>query len=100
MATAVIAMLAALLGAAAAAWQWWQREPAATPLDAHWTGSAIALAGDGTAGYRDGPSDHAQFSDPFGIAIDGQGTIYVADAGDANAIRRITRDGTVSTLAG
>jgi sugar lactone lactonase YvrE len=100
MATAVIAVLAALLGAAAAAWQWWQREPAATPLDAHWTGSALALAGDGAAGYRDGPSDHAQFSDPFGIAIDGQGTIYVADAGDANAIRRITRDGTVSTLAG
>ena len=28
------------------------------------------------------------------------GTRYLADAGDANRIRRITRDGMVSTLAG
>ena len=80
--------------------RWWPRDDPPRPLDPRWTATVIALAGDGVAGSRDGPSDRARFSDPFGIAVDGQGTIFVADAGDANAVRRIAADGHVSTLAG
>ena len=37
---------------------------------------------------------------PYGIAVAGDGTRYVADAGDNNRIRIIHLDGTVATLAG
>ncbi|HEY1092443.1 MAG TPA: SMP-30/gluconolactonase/LRE family protein [Burkholderiaceae bacterium] len=57
------------------------------------------LAGDGHAGERDGAAAQARFIDPYGLAFDAQGALYVADGGDAQgAIRRIARDGTVSTL--
>lgn len=49
--------------------------------------------------YNDGPASEAAFEHPAGLAIDAQGNVYVADA-DNNAIRRITKDGAVSTLAG
>ena len=42
----------------------------------------------------------ARFSDPFGVAIAQDGTIYVSDAGDTQRIRRLSPDGAVSTLAG
>jgi len=56
------------------------------------------LAGSGT-GFADGPSAVAQFNNPRGIAVAGDGGIYVADA-DNHRIRRIAPDGTVSTVAG
>jgi sugar lactone lactonase YvrE len=40
------------------------------------------------------------FADPFGVALDRHGNVYVADAGAHNRIRRIGRDGVVSDLAG
>jgi sugar lactone lactonase YvrE len=85
--------------AGAGAYYWWRDTPAA-PLGRTWEASVIALAGDGVAGFRDAAADRARFSDPFGVAIDAQGTIFVADAGDTNTIRRVTPDGSVSTLAG
>ena len=48
-------------------------------------------------GYVDGLD--ARFSAPFGVAADAAGNVYVADSGNC-AIRKIARDGTVSTLAG
>ena len=39
------------------------------------------------------------FSTPSGVALAADGTVYVADTGN-HAIRRVTRDGHVSTLAG
>jgi sugar lactone lactonase YvrE len=51
------------------------------------------------AGYTDGPAAEARFQSPHGVAVDGAGTIYVADT-DNHCIRKITPDGTVTTLAG
>ena len=69
------------------------------PLDKRWDAVAFILAGDGVSGTRDGNATQGRFSDPFGVASAG-GSIYVADAGDAQRIRRITSNGVVSTLAG
>jgi RHS repeat-associated protein len=62
-----------------------------------WTVST--LAGNGTAGFADGPGAAAQFNNPQGVAIDASGVVYVADTAN-NRVRRIASDGTVSTLAG
>ncbi|MBA3247929.1 MAG: NHL repeat-containing protein [Pyrinomonadaceae bacterium] len=70
------------------------------PTIAGWRAVVTTLAGDGVPGGRDGPSRQARFHDPFGIVIDREGNLYVADAGDSNSIRRITKEGVVVTLAG
>lgn len=58
------------------------------------------LAGQaGSFGYADGTAIMARFGSPFGIAADGAGNVYVADSKN-DAIRRISRAGFVSTLAG
>ena len=72
--------------------------PIPTRRDA--VGSVSTLAGTGAPGVEDGKADQASFSDPFGIAIDKHGDLIVADAGQANRIRRITTDGRVLTIAG
>ncbi|HTY96186.1 MAG TPA: hypothetical protein VMB91_04045 [Solirubrobacteraceae bacterium] len=56
------------------------------------------LAGDGDAGYVDGPVAQAQFHRPGAVAVDDAGTIYVADSFN-NAIRKIS-GGQVTTIAG
>ena len=50
-------------------------------------------------GSTDGPAATARFFLPYGVAIDGDGTLYVADSGN-HTIRKITAAGIVSTLAG
>lgn len=60
-------------------------------------GTISTLAGLGS-GY-DGPAAQASFNNPVGIAIDAEGNIIIADA-DNKALRKLTPDGTVSTLAG
>jgi DNA-binding beta-propeller fold protein YncE len=57
------------------------------------------LAGNGVKGYRDGKGTAAQFKEPFGLAMGGDGNIIVADTSN-HRIRRITPQGHVSTLAG
>lgn len=62
-------------------------------------GSVITLAGlPGVAGLKDSVRDDAWFNKPQALVVDGAGTVYVADTGNA-AIRRVSADGTVTTLA-
>ncbi|WP_312512070.1 NHL repeat-containing protein [Massilia sp.] len=62
-------------------------------------GSVTTLAGNGSPGYLDGVGRAAQFNGPVGIAVDAAGIVYVADTYN-DRIRRIARDGSVTTLAG
>src|SRR6266850_7423131 len=65
-----------------------------TPTPFNWQAHVSTLAGDGSP---------KGLSDPFGIAIGRDGAIYLADAGESNAIRKLTPQGTstiLTTLAG
>jgi hypothetical protein len=70
-------------------------------------GSVTTVAGSGgpistglsvDGGYRDGPALQARFSEPSGIAVGPDGSLYVADMMN-HCVRRI-RNGAVSTFAG
>ena len=50
------------------------------------------------AGYADGTAD-AMFDNPQAVAVGADGSVYVADCNN-QSIRKISRDGEVSTLAG
>ncbi|MGV8039461.1 MAG: hypothetical protein AB2L07_05090 [Thermoanaerobaculaceae bacterium] len=63
-------------------------------------GRVTTLAGSaGVSGAVDGQGAAARFAEPSGIAIAADGTLLVADAKN-HAIRRVTQEGVVSTLAG
>ncbi len=62
-------------------------------------GVVSTFAGSGAIGSADGTGTAASFYYPYGIAIDGSGNLYVADARN-NEIRKITSAGIVTTFAG
>ncbi len=62
-------------------------------------GVVSTLAGQGGCGQKDGVGSAAQFCNPVSVVVDGVGNLYVVDAGN-RMIRKITSDGTASTLAG
>ena len=74
--------------------------PRAAKTEPFWPARITTLAGDGIPGAVDGPAASSRFDDPFGVALDTQGKVYVADAGDSNRIRTIAPDGAVATFAG
>jgi hypothetical protein len=49
--------------------------------------------------FADGPATQALFNHPFGLAVDRQGNLYVADTYN-NRIRKVAPDGSVTTVAG
>ena len=57
--------------------------------------AGIASSGD----FLDGAANVAKFNFPRGISIDNTGNLYVADTNN-HRIRKITQNGTVTTLAG
>jgi DNA-binding beta-propeller fold protein YncE len=57
------------------------------------------LAGTREKGHRDGRGTVAQFDEPCGVEVDGDGNVIVADTCN-HRIRKITPQGLVSTLAG
>lgn len=61
------------------------------------SGVVTTLAGTaGASGSADGTGGAARFGGPTGLAVDIEGNVYVTDA----AIRKITSNGVVTTLAG
>ena len=63
-------------------------------------GSVSTLAGSGvTTPFANGPRASASFNNPFGVAVDSAGNVYVTDQSN-HRIRMITRQGEVSTFAG
>lgn len=95
----VLLLAAALAGAGGFLLYRWFSERA-RPTVLGWRAAVSIYAGDGAPGARDGEAARARFADPFGVAVDREGNIYVADAANSNRVRRVTPEGRVNTLAG
>jgi sugar lactone lactonase YvrE len=62
-------------------------------------GVTSTLAGNGMASYKDTIASEARFRDPLGVVADPDGNVFVSDVNNKR-IRKISRDGIVSTVAG
>ena len=64
-------------------------------------GTITTIAGTGEGGFAGdgGPATAAQLNYPYGVAVDADGNIYIADSLNYR-VRRVAADGTISTLAG
>jgi sugar lactone lactonase YvrE len=64
------------------------------------TGTVSTLAGfAGQVGLTDGIGGAARFNQPYGVAVDGSGNVFVADTYN-RSVRKITAAGAVTTLNG
>jgi len=64
-------------------------------------GKIQTLAGTGVAGFAGdgGQAAAAQLNQPYGLAVDSSGNVYIADLGNAR-VRKVSVDGTIQTVAG
>ena len=65
------------------------------------TGTITTIAGTGKDGFSGdgGPATQAQLNFPTGVAVDGEGNLYIADAPN-DRIRKVDSIGTITTIAG
>lgn len=61
-------------------------------------GQISLVAGSGQEGSLDGPASQATFAFPQGVAVDSDGTVYIADTGNG-AVRRVQDGETVTVLS-
>jgi sugar lactone lactonase YvrE len=61
-------------------------------------GAVSTIAGGAQAGKTDGPAAEARFDTPAALALAANGDLYIADTGN-NAIRKLSKDGQVTTVA-
>lgn len=61
-------------------------------------GQISLVAGSGQEGLADGPASQAAFAFPQGVAVDQEGTVYIADTGNG-AVRRVKNGETVTVLS-
>lgn len=65
------------------------------------SGTITTIAGTGERGYSGdgGPATAAALAEPYAVAVDAVGNIYIADS-DNGSVRKVGLDGTISTVAG
>jgi uncharacterized protein (TIGR03437 family) len=65
------------------------------------SGQISTVAGNGRQEFSGdgGPATSAGISNPFAVAVDSAGNLYIADAGN-NRVRKVNTNGTISTIAG
>ena len=66
------------------------------------SGTIVTAAGDGAAGYSgdNGPATAAEINDPFGLAVDSAGNLFIADYNN-NVVREVEKStGDIITVAG
>ena len=61
-------------------------------------GRTSLVAGSGQEGLADGPASQAAFAFPQGVAVDQDGTVYIADTGNG-AVRRVQNGKAVTLLS-
>jgi uncharacterized protein (TIGR03437 family) len=64
-------------------------------------GTISTVAGNGKTGYSGdgGPAASASLNHPTAVAVDSAGNLFIGDS-DNNRIRKVTRGGTIATVAG
>ena len=65
------------------------------------SGNATVFAGNGDFGFSgdSGLAVNAELYDPFGVAVDSAGYVYIADTFNSR-IRKVSADGVITTIAG
>jgi uncharacterized protein YjiK len=70
------------------------------------SGTITTIAGSGTTGYSGGgysgdggPATSARLFNPYGVAVDAAGNVYIADT-DNSRVREVSTLGTITTIAG
>src|SRR5206468_1176387 len=63
-------------------------------------GTITTVAGTGEYGFSGdgGPATSAELAEPAAVAVDGQGTLFIADTFNFR-IRKVSADGTITTVA-
>jgi sugar lactone lactonase YvrE len=71
------------------------------PTQFAWQAHVVTVAGEGAPLIHDSDQPtQSGLSDPFGVTVGADGSVFISDAGESNRIRKLTPDGKLTTLAG